>query len=307
MTVDVQREQHQQQRPTQQPDARAQANRDLAREHGNQIAAIADIAEQQLEESEREREDRNRYEDGLQVLRWLVLAPWSERTLEIDRVLHDEHGSLVDAKLGEYLRLLLNGVSSLDARYEMASRHSRRAGRAERTRDAVAAARRVSANLHHMAEAPVSRPALPPVGSGQSNGHVELPHREVPPAPPEKPAEATGTVMRKALDELLAQGHDMSASEAALAQHGYAGPDYLKPDPRFAASSLPVRMGDTQRLIPVYEFDVADEDGAQGFVADGPVEADDAPGPRPLAPAASTAASTSPRPGSGSGADGDDD
>ena len=308
MTVaEQQREQHQQQqRP--QSDPRAAANRDAAREHGNHIATIADIAEAQFAESEQEREDRNRYEDGLQVLRWLVTAPWSERILEIDRVLHDEHGSLSSAKVSEYIGLLIGGMSSLDARYAMAAAQPRRAARAQATRDAVAAARLVSANLHRMAEAPPAQPALPPAPSVAPSNGAQLPQRVpgaparreaiapalppmVPPAPPESPAEQTGQIIAA----LRGNGYLISSDmEAAARKDGKSGLAVAPPDPAYAVTAIPAQ----RHLSDTVEFradqvlaSLAADDASQEMVADGPVErAGERVEPLPFAEAAVSAA-----------------
>jgi hypothetical protein len=277
------------------------AGHDRAREHGNRIALIADIAEEQLEDAEREREDRNRYEDGLQVLRWLVGAPWSERTLEIDRVLHDEHGSLSEAKIAEYIRLLLNGRTSLDARYAMAARQAKRADRAQATRSAVSEAREVSANLHRAAEAagrPLARetqpgrhPELPP---GPVAAPVPLPRREpmYPPAPPETPAESTGHLLQRVREN----GHMVTPEQEAAARKDHqSGPSLgPAPDPQFAVTALPGRIGDTV-LMPVSAF--------FGDAVE-PAEDDDTPEPLPF-PGAGTADPSAAPSSAKSGADDD--
>jgi hypothetical protein len=293
-------------------DERAQANRDAAREHGNHIAAIADIAEAQLDEAEHELAARTQYEDGLQVLRFLIGAPWPERVLEIDRVLHDEHGSLRAEKAVEFIELLLEGQSSMQARQEMLARQPGRVQRARVTRGAVAAARRVSANLHLMAEAPRVQPALPPAGGAVSNG-VALPHRGpiappppmVPPAPPETPAEQTGQLVA-VVQEARATGRISGQSIQALHNAGYGaaphGPDFgPTPSPAFAPSAIPAQraLGDTVTMH-------ADEVLAELAADDASAEhngADDAPsGPRPFA-----AADTATRSAAVSGRDAEDD
>lgn len=283
------------------------ASHDLAREHGNHVALLADIAEEQLAASEREREDRNRYEDGLQVLRWLVGAPWSERTLEIDRVLHDGHGTLSEAKVAEYIRLLLNGESSLTARYAMVGRHAQQA---QVTRSAVANARAVSSNLHSLAEAterpaareaqPPARPALPSAAA-PAPVQAELPHREpiapslpplFPPAPEESPVEQTGTLVALVKDaskagtlsvQSVQRLHDEGFGQRPAAAAPVFGPT---PDPGFAASALPGRIGDTITMR-------ADEVLA-GLAADDASKVDaDAPALPPFVRAASAAESRS--------------
>lgn len=321
MTVDLQHRE-QQQRP-------AKSSRDAAREHGNHIAAIADIAEAQLEESEHEREDRNRYEDGLQVLRWLVAADWSERTLEIDRVLHDARGSLLPEKVAEYIGLLIGGMSSLDARHVMAGRQPGRADRMQARADAIEAARMVSANLHRMAEAPPVQPALPPAGSipPPSNGAV-LPRREpgaslrqepiapsqppmYPPAPPETAAQTTGQMLEVLRSETAA-GADLVLSPKtirSLTDQGF-GPQPQNgavPDPGFSPASIPgPRLADTvtMRADEVLAH-VAAEDALREMVADGPVENSDRLEPLPFSQAANAALSEDCRP-SARRADGDD-
>lgn len=279
MTIVEQQHREQQSRPSDQRAGAAQ--RDLAREHGNHIANIADIAEEQLDETERELAARTQYEDGLQVLSFLVGADWSERVLEIDRVLHDEHGTFSPGKAVEFIELLLAGQSSMQARQAMLARQPRRADRARATRSAVAAARRVSANLHHMAEAPRVQPALPPAGSvpPPSNG-VELPRRTpgvagprrepiapalpplYPPAPPETPAESTGHLLQRVREG----GHTVTPEQEAAARKDHQFPTV-------SPAAIPsARLGDTitMRTDEVLASLAADDASAP---ADGDIQA----------------------------------
>jgi hypothetical protein len=248
------------------------ANRDAARENGNRTVRIADLAVQHQAEATRERENRTRYEDGLQVLRWLRSAPLSERSLEIDRVLHDRHGSLVPERIDEYIGLLLSGSTSLSARQAMLARHSRHAVLAEATLRTVAEAREVAANWHRLAEEPRPwvhedgsgpQPALPPSPAAPER----LPKREpgaAMKAPPETPAEQTGQLARRAIEELLKAGEDTSVSEAALAsRYPEAAPAFgPAPDPDFSATT--VRVGDTH-VMPAVEGDAEEAESKLPF------------------------------------------
>jgi hypothetical protein len=267
MTIVDQAQRHEQPHQTQPEWGAETANRDAARENGNRTTRVTDLVVQHQTEATRERKARTRYEDGLQVLRWLRSAPLSERSLEIDRVLHDEHGSLVPERIDEYIGLLLSGISSLEVRQAMLARHSRHAVLAEATLRAVAEAREVAANWHRLAEeaAPWAhengsglRPALAP-----SPGMPErLPRREpgaAMKAPPERPVEQTGQIARRAIDEMLAKGQDATAAKAALASsYPEAGPAFGSPvDPKFTASALPqVRAGDTQTMPAIGDEEV---------------------------------------------------
>lgn len=296
-------QQHQQQAP--------HAGHDKAREHGNRIELLAEITEETLTDSEHQHDKSTRYEDGYQVLGWLVSAPWSERTVEIDRVLHDEHGSLLPDRIGEYVGLLLAGCSSRDARHEMVSRHGRRAERMRVARSAVAGAREVSAHLHNVADAPVARvqesvprPALPAgsVPPQRSNG-VPLPQRLVPPAPDEDPKWSTNQMLTALKDGTAGGAQVLSAgSVKALHDSGFGvrpaqdtPPAVAPSDPKFGASALPqARIDDTQIMSPFF-----DEDGEPAGEGAG-IQA-----PPPFDGAASVSgpdAAASP-----SGADGDDD
>lgn len=234
----------------------AQSERDRARREGNRIDLLANVAEQNLEAAEDERDDRTRYEDAFQVLRWLIGAEWAERTVDHDVVLHDEGGSLDREKVTEFIDLILSGHSSLQARKALLHRQ-RYGAQAEETRRAVAAAREVSGGLHRFADGPLvpaQRPAAPalPVGSAPSNGAappkrapgprpVEPPM--FPPAPPESPAEQTGAIFSR----LRENGHDIPAEieRAARKDHG-TSLETRVPDPAFGASA--VRIGDTQPM-----------------------------------------------------------
>ena len=291
--------QHQPERPEQHA---AAVNRDLAREHGNHVSRLADLAEQQIGVIEREQAECARLADGLQSLRFLAAAPWPERTREMDRVLHDGHGALVPGRIGEFVGLVLSGKTALEARNAMVANKPQHAEHARSAHDTVAAARRVSATLHGTAEAP-ARPALPPsafVGEVLQATNGRLPRREriapplppmVPPAPPETAAQSTGQIALRAIEAEIAAGRDMTKATAALEEHGYAGPDYAGPDmgpaaaPSFSATALPTaRSGDTQRMAAVPE----EEDGTPS-------------GSRPLADAASAAQESSPAVASESG------
>lgn len=276
MTV-VQQNQREQ-RP--QPEVRiAQTSQDRAREHGNRTMRIADIAEETLAESERERGDRTRYEDSLQVLSWLVGAPWDERTVDVDRVLHDEHGSLDVAKIAEFIDLILSGRSSLEARHLMLRRP---ASLADEVRRAAAEAREVAAYQHRFADAPeqpqtreaqaaASRPALPAGAVPPPRNGAELPHREpiapalpplYPPAPPELPAESTGHLLQRVREN----GHMVTPEQEAAARKDHQFPSA-------SPAAIPTgRIGDTV-LMPVSAF-FGDEVEPAGD--------DDAPEPRPF-------------------------
>jgi hypothetical protein len=271
MTV-VEQNRQQAPRPPQPEPHAADSKHDLAREHGNRVAFIADLAEEHYDEAERELTARTQYEDGLQVLKWLIGAPWSDRTLEIDQVLHDEHGSLSTQKVTEFIDLLLEGHSSMAARRTMLARQPRRAERSRVTRDALAQAREVSENLHRMAEVPRVQPALPSASVPQPRNGTPLPRREpiapaqppmFPPAPPESPAQTTSQMLAVLRDETAggAQKALSPKSLKALEENGFGpqqphgGPDFGPAAPQpFAASALPqTRAGDTALMTPLTE------------------------------------------------------
>jgi hypothetical protein len=269
MTV-VDQSRQQAPRPPQPEPHAADSKHDLAREHGNRVAFIADLAEEHYDEAERELTARTQYEDGLQVLKWLLDTPWSERTLEIDQVLHDEHGSLSTAKAVEFIDLLLEGHSSMAARRTMLARQPRRAERSRVTRDALAEAREVSENLHRMAEAPRVQPALPAAAVPAPRNGTPLPRREpiapalppmFPPAPPESPAQTTSQMLAVLRDETAGGARKALSPKSlkALEENGFGprqprgGPDFGQPAPQsFAASALPqTRAGDTALMTPL--------------------------------------------------------
>jgi hypothetical protein len=300
ITEQAQREQAEHPQPDAVEQRAAAARRDLAREHGNHVASLADLAEQQQAAIEAEQAKCARLAEGLQGVRFLASAPWTERTLEIDRLFHDGHGSLVPERISEFVTLLLSGRTALEARTAMVA--GQRAGQAKSVRDAVAAARRVSAKLHGMAEVPQAQPALPPaafVGEVLHETAGRLPRREriapslppmVPSAPPETAAESTAHLLLRTVEAELANGEDMQRSIAALQANGYAGPD-MGPAaaPSFSATALPTaRSGDTQQM-PAAAADAPEKDGGKPS------------GSRPLADAASAAQESSPAVASESG------
>lgn len=274
-------ERPQRERTHQQEDPRAQANRDRAREHGNHIDALAELAAEGFGEAERETDAKTQYEDGLQVLRFLIGADLSARTLEIDNVLHDENGVFVKDKAVEYIDLLLAGVPSMQARQILVKRQPGRADRVRSRREAIAQARAVSANLHSMAEAPRVQPALPsgqPVQAREEQPALpqRVPPRPEPIAPPvpevphvdEDPAwstmqagqialagEARGVLKPETVQRLSDEGYGQRPKAAAPGM-GPAAPA------RFAASA--VRIGDTQpmRLEEVLGHLAMDDAGA---------------------------------------------
>jgi hypothetical protein len=299
-TINDQQRELAQQQP--QPDPRvAQANRARARENGNRIAAIADIAEENLETADAERLGRSRYEDGFQVLRWLVGADWHERTVDGDRVLHDEHGSLDPARVCEFIDLILSGHSSLEARNAMrdAQKH---AAHAEATRRAAAEARELAGGMHRFADGPLvpaQRPAAPalPAGPVPSSGE-RLPRREpiAPPVPSEvEPVEhvdedqawSTSQMLQVLKDETAGGAEKVLKPQSIQALHdgGYGrkqperdAPSFgPSPDPRFGASALPQTQylprvdQPTQVFSPFFGDDVQSEPAV-----------DDAQEPRPF-------------------------
>jgi hypothetical protein len=255
-----------------------------AREHAHMVSAVAAIAETQLGEAESERARRALLEDGLSVLRWLIAAPRSERTLEVDRVLHSEKDDLVEGQVVEYINRLLRGESSLMARHAMVR------GRAQ---SAIGSAWEVAAHLHSLADArvvreasPVHRGELPPVPAvpAQRPESEPLPRRIpgrpeplFPPAPPESPVEQTGAIALRAVEALRVAGESTAASEAALAS--LIGP---APDPTFAAAALPqaraVRAGDTARLPVVPDVDGVLEELGMGDASEAVVASPKAEG-----------------------------
>lgn len=301
---------------SQQPDPRAaQANRDRARENGNRIVAIANIAELNLETADTERLGRSRYEDAFQVLRWLVGADWHERTVDVDRVLHDGHGSLDATKVGEFIDLILTGHSSLEARNTMrdAQKH---AAHAEETRRAAAEARELAGGMHRFADGPLvpaQRPAAPalPAGPAPSNGE-RLPRREpiATPVPAETesvehvdedPAWSTSQMLRVLKDETAPKALSPKSVQALHdAGYGQESPEKgapsfgPSPDPRFGASSvLPQTQTQTFPRVeePTQVF--------SPFFGDEEQSVDGTPGPRPFlvpryAPEATDAPAVSP-------------
>jgi hypothetical protein len=319
-TVTIVDQNHHNRQPKAAPRA-VDASHDLAREHGNHVALLADVTEDCIAEVDLELGARTQYEDGLQVLRFLIGAEWSERVLELDQVLHDERGSFSAQKAVEFIDLLLAGRSSMQARQEMLARQPRRADRARLRREAVASARGVSSNLHSLAEATErpaphapqapARPALPSAAA-PAPVQAELPHREpiapslpplFPPAPEEKPTEQTGTLVALVKDaskagtlsvQSVQRLHDEGFGQRPAAAAPVFGP---APDPGFAASALPGRIGDTITMR-------ADEVLA-GLAADDASKVDaDAPALPPFVRAASAAESRSS--GAAGKGDGDD-
>lgn len=250
-----------------------------ARDHAHRVAAIASIAESQLRESEDERAERSRLADGLVVLRTLLTLPWSERVLEVDRVLHDEKGDLDESRVVEYLGLLLDEEqrwSSLQVRQSMVRR---------RAQAVIGDAWEVAQHLHGMADAalarqapreasPVHRGELPPAATvpAQKSEPEALPQRMperpatvpeqrgpqpsqppmFPPAPPESTAEQTSELVA----HLRESGVTISPeTEASMRKDGKSTPPAMGPaaPAEFGASAVPqmqfsAQSGDTQRL-----------------------------------------------------------
>jgi len=272
-----------------------------ARDHAHKVAAIATLAETGLREAESERVTRDRLEDGMDVLRTLLTLPWSERTLEVDRVLHTEKGDLDELRVVEYLNRLKRGESSLQARHAMV-----RGSAQSVIGDGWAVAQYLYAAADSLmaqeprrqpqAPSPVHRGELPPAVPVESAPKPEqLPKRVAAPtpaepmfpkAPPESPAEQTGVIAARAVESLREAGHATPASDAALANlTQQRGPAMTPPDPQFGAASIPgqraVRSGDTARLPVIDDRSEAEIDEALGRLADDEPVSE----PRPFSPA----------------------
>ena len=234
-----------------------------ARDHAHKVAVVVELAETGLREAESERVTRDRIQDGLVVLRTLLTMPWSERTLEVDRVLHTEKGDLDEDRIVEYLDLLLHKKypqTSLEARHTMVR------GRAQ---TAFGDAWQVAQHLHAvadglMAQEPQHAPQAPsPVRRGELPASVPvesapepatLPKRVpgaagpqpsqppmYPPAPPEAPSQQTGALVALVQDA-SSTGQLSRRSVQAMRDAGFGkqGPDMGRaPDPSFAAASVP--------------------------------------------------------------------
>lgn len=300
MTIaEQQREQHQHQARPQQDLRAAAQNRASAAEQRNAAAAVKTAVTAAQVERTRARHlgaDGRRLAEAFQVLFDQIEGREDMGVLHPGNVLRwgpgcPEEGTGNLAAVLEFVGRILAGELPHDAVEDMhEARLARHLSGAARHADSM------YERAHRLESAAVVQPALPAAGviPAQSNGHA-LPQRQVPPAPPEKPAEQTGKIALAAIEAMLAEGHEMPAAQAALVEHGYADEPAA-----FGPSALPHGrvMGDTQRL-PVVPAKDDDSESAEA-----------APEPRPFSRSASTAGSetaSSRGEESGSGADDDDE
>lgn len=281
MTVEMQRE-HQQQRPPQSEQHPTAPRVDLARTDANRVATLVQIARDGHNEARDAGEDAERLQNASFVLYDRIASKPGDRRTRLDRALHGLDGALDEEAVLEYLDL--TGREGLTARQALQRILDRR------TMPEFDGGQEISDRLHGLAYAwereAVTRPALPATGSLPTSNGASLPKRVpgqrgpvpslppmAPPAPPESAAQSTGQIALHAVEAMLAEGHDMSASQVALTTlNGHVS--------GFGPASIPAqRMGDTQRM------------DLRELVGDGPVvetEDDSHVAPRPF-PGASTA------------------
>jgi hypothetical protein len=296
---------------------------DMARGDADLVLEIAQIADEQIGETEDERTLRIRFQEALRSLRWDLGSPWSEHVVSADRVLRTPKGDLDEQRVCEFLSRVLDGSSAAEARHAM-DRNVKQAKLAE-------ARSGVAARLHGIANGQWGQPAPRPAREASPVRRGELPPAVVAPAeparvsaplpqrvqsppepmfpkaPPESPVEQTGDIFAA----LRRSGHDIPVEmEAAARKDGRAAAPAFGPpsDPAFSATALPqavpVRSGDTQRMTPVRPD--ADEVLAELAMNDASVGERKVPGVRPFAAAAGSGGASRPA-ASVDGSAGDDD
>lgn len=290
MTVEMQREH--QQRPAQpaQPAQHHAAPRvDLARTDANRVATLVQIARDGHNEARDAGEDAERLRNASFVLYDRIASKPGDRRTRLDRALHRVDGALDEEAVLEYLDL--TGREGLTARQALQQILDRR------TLPEFDGGQEISDRLHSLAYAwereAAPRPALPVAGSLPSSNGARLPQRATGSpsqqvAPPESAAQSTGQIALHAVEAMLAEGHEMPTSQAALVKANLNG---ASPG-AFGAASIPgPRSGDT---IAMHADEVlaalAADDASREMVADGPVRGgnDDRVAPRPF-PGAGTA------------------
>jgi hypothetical protein len=321
MTV-VDQNQRDQPRPPQSDQQAALTRADQARTDAHRVATLVQIAREGHGEARDHGEDAHRLREAIDTLYDRVASKPGDRRTRLDRALHGMDGALDETALLEYLDLV--------GREGMTARSALQRILDQRSWPEFDGGQEFSDRLHSLAHtweqgartheaAAVTRPALPaaapekpaqlprrvPGAAMQHGGRIAPQDPPMfPPAPPESPAEQTGQIFAA----LRENGHVIpEGMERAARKDHQTGPSFgPTPDPQFAPTALPVRLGDTvtMRADEVLAALAAD-DASQEMVADGPVKGGESSGPRPLVAAASTAASGS-RPSKHDGGDSDD-
>lgn len=262
---------------TQDPEHAARANRAHAAQQRDAAAAVNTAVAAARVERTRARHlgaDARRLAEAFTLLSEQINGRDEMTVLEPGNVLRHgpgapEAGTGNMAAVCEFVARIMRGELPYDALEEM---HEARLER--HLAPAVAHADATYQHAHRLEHAASVHPALPS-GAAPANGAV-LPHREAArPVAPESAVQSTGQIALRAVREMLAEGRDMPASQAALA-HLDQVVQVFEVDSSFNPVSIPgQRAGDTQRL-PV------DEVLGHLARADAGAEADGDTEPRPF-------------------------
>lgn len=256
MTIEMQREQQQQDQRA------AAANRAHAAQQRDAAAAVNTAVAAARVERTRARHlgaNKRRLADAFEILSSQINGCEEMTVLEPGNVLRHglgtpEAGTANIAAVCEFVARIMDGQLPNDAIEDMhETRLERHLAAAVRHADAV------YQRAYALENAAVLQPALPaaavsngaPLVKRAPSGSASL----VEPAPPESPTQSTGQIALHAIEAMLAEGHEMPASQAALTAlngHNTAG---------FGVASVPgPRAGDTVRM------------DLRELVGDGPVE-----------------------------------
>ena len=296
---------------------------DLAHGDATLVLDIAEIAEEQLGETEDERNLRVRYQEALHSLLWDLNAPWSEHTVAADRVLRTPRGDLDESRVAQFLdRVLRAGQSAADARHAM-DRELKHAKITE-ARSGVASRLHALGERDRAREAtPVHRGELPPAQAvpAQGPGLEPLPKRvprpvqrePIAPPAPEEPGR-----VEHADEDPMWSTMQLSAIAAGGSAKGALKPETLqrlhdegfgqtqKPGAPEMGPSAPAEFGASaipqQRVSLVDTVTMHADEVLSGLALD---DAGDGPGPA-MPPFSGTGRTGAASPASGSGDDDDD-